>query len=140
MIAEWIPYLLILGIIWFIVYWIVGGVLFALVAFSRVTKLRRALFSTLFTIESFLLGLLVAFAGTYSAEEQIATCVAESQDIFGDLASVIACGVLEHMVAGFIGFIVLIIAGLLTYFASRATNQSWLDSDVDEDRQEQVFF
>lgn len=133
---DLLGHIIVISFIWFIIYWMAGGVLFATIALINVIKLRRARFSCLFTLASYLSALGAAYMGTYVAKEQIYACVAEAEDVFGALASVIACGIFEHVGAGALWFIVLVVIGVLLLILSRATNQSWMDTEdgVFEDR------
>lgn len=43
---------LVISLLWFILYWIAGGVVFAVVAVTRLLRMKKAQFSCLFTIAS----------------------------------------------------------------------------------------
>jgi hypothetical protein len=127
--SEIIGYIFIIALFWFILYWILGGVIFAVISIMSVAKIKRAQFSCLFTLLSMGAAFGAAYFGTSHAEDRIFACLAEEQDVFGQLASVIGCGILEQVVSGAFWFIVLIGIGIMAFIFSRATNQSWVDSD-----------
>lgn len=127
--SEIIGYIVIIGLFWFILYWVFGGVLFAAIAITRTIKLRRARFSCIFTLLSLVCGFGAAYSGTFYAQNNINVCLAEAGDPFDALASVIGCGILEQVAAGAAWFGILIAVGLVFFILSRATNQSWMDSD-----------
>lgn len=128
---ELFGYISIIALFWFILYWVFGGVVFASIAILRVIKLRRARFSCFFTLASLVCAFGAAYSGTLYAERAIYTCLEEAEDVFDRLASVVACGILEQVAAGTAWFGILIAAGLFLFFISRASNQSWIDSDED---------
>lgn len=130
-----IGHIFIISLFWFVLYWVIGGVLFGAIAIIHVIKLRRARFSCLFTMTSALCAFAAAYTGTFYAQDAVYTCLEESEDFFGDLASVIACGVLQQMAAGIIWFLILFGIGLLLFILSRAHNQSWIDSEDDGEDQ-----
>lgn len=128
---DWIFFVPV-GLMWFIIYWIVGGVIFSIAALFRIAKIRKAQFSCLFTLAS--IG--CAFGATYTAliigEKEIHVCLGEAQDIFGQFASVIACGVFPLMIMGAIWFAGLLFIGSILLYLSRAQNQSWVDEKLEE--------
>src|SRR5688572_25702387 len=126
-----LPHIFVIAFFWFVIYWVMGGVFFGAIAIVRVIKLRRARFSCLFTLASALCAFGAAYTGTFYAHENIRACIKEANDVFGKLASVIACGILEQVSAGFIWFLILIGVGLLFFVLCRASNQSWMDSEDD---------
>jgi len=121
-------HIFVIAIFWFILYWVLGGVVFAVISIFRVSKLRRAQFSCLFTLLSAGCAFGAAYFGALKAEDQIYVCLEQETDVFGRLASVIGCGILEQVVSGAIWFGILLVLGYVAYLFSRATNQSWVDS------------
>ena len=126
--SEIIGHIFVIAFFWFMFYWVFGGVLFAVVSIMNVSKFRRARFSCLFTTASLICGFGAAYSGAMAAKESIDACLVESNDMFGRLASVVACGVFEQMVAGVFWFFILLCLSALAYILSRAGNQSWIDS------------
>lgn len=121
-------YIAIIALFWFVLYWVIGGVLFGVVAILQVSKLRRARFSSLFTLASAACAFAAAYYGTKSAHGAIRACLEQANEPFSRLASVIACGILEQVASGVGFFVVLMALGVVIFILSRATNQSWIDS------------
>lgn len=134
--SDILGYIFIIALFWFVLYWVLGGVIFASIAIINVVKLRRARFSTIFTLLSLLSAFCAAYSGAFYAREAVDECLASSADPFSDLAAIVGCGVLEQMAAGAIWFVILMGVGLVFFILSRATNQSWIDSDygLEEER------
>jgi hypothetical protein len=133
--VEILGYKFIIALFWFILFWIFGGVFFAAVGIMRVIKLRKARFSCLFTILSAVCAYAAAHTGVWWARKEIKECIAQTHDVFGKMASVVACGIFEEALAAVIWFTVLILGGFILLYLTRAENQSWLDSDegIEED-------
>lgn len=134
--SDIIGYIFLIALFWFVLYWVFGGVLFASIAIINVVKLRRARFSTIFTLLSLLCAFAAAYSGTFYAQETVNACLAASADPFNDLAAIIGCGIFEQVAAGAVWFIILMAIGFVFFILSRATNQSWIDSDygLEEER------
>lgn len=126
---EGLEYQLIIAAFWFPIYWIFGGVAFATVTFLSVMKLRKVRFSCLFTIASLASAYGASYLGMRMGEAEINTCLASANSYLDKLSSIIGCGIFSLFVAGAIGFAVLLGAGFIILFISRASNQSWVDSD-----------
>lgn len=129
MITQFFGYTILITIFWFILYWIFGGVFFYAITLLRVEKLRKAQFSCLFTFASLLAGFGAARMGLILGQSSIRACIEPGQDVFGRLASIIVCGILELVATGLLWFIILIIIGFIILLLSRSENQSWIDSN-----------
>jgi hypothetical protein len=119
------------GITWFIVFWIVGGVIFSILALFRVAKLRKAQFSCLFTISCALCATGATYSASLLGNDQIQNCTNTARDIFAQFASVIACGIFPITIMGIAWFIGLMFVGIILLFISRSKNQSWVDKKLD---------
>ncbi len=135
--ADWIL-LIPIGIVWFILYWIIGGVIFSIAALFRVAKLRKAQFSCLFTFAA--IG--CAYGATHTAylfgKREIVMCLMEARDVFEQLASVMACGMFSIVLMGAVWFVGLLALGSILLFLSRAKNQSWVDEKLDDKQSETI--
>ncbi len=127
------PHIVELSIILFLVYWLVGGVFFAIIALFRASKIRKAQFSCLFTLTSLACAVAASIAGTQLGGRAIHQCLRQADGYFSSLAAVISCGVLPLTFSALIGMLVLIIAGLFFLLISRSRNQSWVDERNPED-------
>lgn len=120
----------IIGAFWFPVYWVFGGVLFAIISLFRMTKMRKAQFSCLFSLSSIFIAFGAGYGGVKLGEGQVQACIEPNITFFDTLSAVIGCGVLEIFAAGAIGFGALILVGLFLMIITKARNQSWMDSDM----------
>ena len=71
---SFVSFTLFLGFLWFLFYWILGGVLFALVAILRLGRVRKVRFSCLFSFWSLLCGAGAAWGGVKLAQDSITSC------------------------------------------------------------------
>ena len=127
------PHLIELSIILFLLYWLVGGVLFAIVGLLRPAKIRKAQFSCLFTLTSMLTAVGAAFVGTSIADRPIARCLERADGYLDSLAAVISCGVLPLTFSALVGFLLLILLGAVLMLLSLSKNQSWIDERSPEE-------
>ncbi len=126
------------GVVWFILYWIIGGIIFSIAALFRVAKLRKAQFSCLFTFASIGCAYGATYTGQLFGQNQIAVCLSEARDVFEQLASVVACGMFSVVSMGAIWFIGLLIISSILLYLSRAKNQSWVDERLDDQAPEPI--
>lgn len=127
-----VPYIT-LWLTLFLVYWVIGGAFFALFAFMRQAKYRRAQFGCLYTIISAGCAVAATYSTALFESENVNACLTESSDVFDKLAALFGCGVMGLTLMTLLWLIVLAaLSGVVMYF-SRAQNQSWMDEDhVDE--------
>jgi NAD/NADP transhydrogenase beta subunit len=128
------PHIIELSIILFLLYWLVGGVFFAIIALFRSSKIRKAQFSCLFTLASIGWAVAATIVGTQIGGRAIRQCLRQADGYFSSLASVISCGVLPLTFAALVGFLGLIFMGLLLLVLSRSRNQSWVDERAPDER------
>ncbi len=134
---ELLGYTIMIAVLWFLIFWILGGVFFAIVTLARVTKLRKARFSCLFTLLSMSFAYGAAYSGMYFGAKRIRFCLHEASAFVDVLAAIFGCGILEMIASGGLWFIGLLACGFVVLIVSRAENQSWVDNDIQE--QEPVF-
>ena len=60
---QLISLVILLSIFWFLAYWVLGGVFFAVITILRLGKIRMVRFSCLFTILALLLGVSASYFG-----------------------------------------------------------------------------
>lgn len=138
--TETFWFVAIISAFWFPVYWFVGGVFFAVMALFRMTKMRKARFSCLFTITSIITAIGASYGGIRLGEGQVEACAEPNLNFLDMLSSVIGCGILELSIAGLIGFGALIMIGLFLMLITKASNQSWIDSNMGLDKEEELTF
>lgn len=106
---------------WFIIYWILGGVFFALVAATRFMHTRKAMFSCLFTIGSLGAAYGASITGIILANHDVSRRCTPSPtpsafNAFGDL---VTCNPGAVFVAGGMFFALLLTAGMVALLVSR---------------------
>ena len=124
--AELGTLLVSLTVLWFLVYWIFGGVVFAIISLVRPGKMKRVRFSCLYSIFSAFIAYAAAKLGIIWASEATgglppSGSLAEAFVVMGGLGFV---GILLGLIAG---FIVLFIGGWIIMLISRSKERSWYD-------------
>lgn len=127
-------------LIWFPIYWIVGGVFFAVYSLTHASKIRKARFSCLFTLACLIVAYGAAQTGLRHGHAAIDECLVKAQDHFEALAAVFACGAISIFAAAGGGLVVLLAIGFILHYISRAKNQSWVDSDAEIQEEVEVSF
>jgi hypothetical protein len=106
--------------LWFIVYWILGGVFFAIVAATRAMHMRKARFSCVFTGGSIAAAYGAAVVGVLLAANQRGTqCAKPSAEAFRALGDILTCNISAVLVAGGMFFALLLTAGMVAMLFSR---------------------
>jgi len=118
MIFEFSSLTVTIAIFWFIIYWILGGVFFAIVVASRFIRLRKARFSCLFSIASATLAYGAASTTTVLSESSVAVCV--NKDGSDGFLSLLRCAPNAFFGSGAIWFILLVVIGTVAVLLSRA--------------------
>lgn len=115
---------------WFIVYWVLGGVFFALVAATRFIHTRKAVFSCLFTGGSVIAAYGAAVLGLMLVRPRGLRCPAHvvTQGVFRDpammrLQDVLLCDAKSVMIAGCLFFALLLAIGMIALLVSRVEKQ-----------------
>ncbi len=110
---------------WFIIYWILGGVVFALVAAARSTHMRKARFSCLFTLGSAAAAYGAAVVGLLLLRPRGPRCPEEflppkafmvAKDV--GLYDALLCDTRAIMTAGALFFMLLLALGVMAMLVS----------------------
>ena len=111
---------------WFVVYWILGGVVFAIIASTRFIHTRKAVFSCVFTGGSVLAAYGAAVLGLLLARPDGARCPARvtADGVFYDVATVrlqdvLMCDAQSIMMAGGLFFALLLALGMVALLVAR---------------------
>ncbi len=96
---------------WFVVFWILGGVLFAAVSTIHFLKLKKTRFSCLFSLASAAAAYGAAATGIVVGKEHIQDCLT--------VPAFLDCGAKEIFLSGGAWFIVLMLLSLLLMLLSR---------------------
>ncbi len=119
---------ILVSLLWIPLYWVIGGTIFAIIGFLSRMKVRKALFSFLFSLLALVLAILSAYGGVFWSSIAGVGCIARQEGLLDQISGVIACGLLEISLAGIGGFTLLVLLGFVLLFLCRAKNQSWVDS------------
>ncbi len=105
---------------WFIVYWIIGGVFFSLVVATSAMNMRKARFSCLFTLGSIAAAYGAGTTGVLlAANNRGVRCPAPSPEAFHAFGQLLSCNISAILVAGGMFFALLLTAGMIALLFSR---------------------
>lgn len=112
--------------LWFVIFWILGGVFFAIVSATRFVHLRKARFSCLFTVASIAASYGAALGGRLLARPihnspECSRFVAEKAHNLGE---VLTCNYEAVFLAGGLCFALLLMGGLIAMLVSRVEKKS----------------
>jgi hypothetical protein len=125
-------FIIFLSILWFFVYWIFGGVFFAVMAILRLGRVRKVRFSCLFTILALACAIGAAYFGVKTAEPALRTCVASTTSAIQTKVAFIGCGFNGIMGAFLFGTLVLTFVGFLIMAISKSKAKPWIILDNEE--------
>ena len=125
-----------LSLIWFVLYWIFGGVFFAVVAFLRFGRVRKVRFSCLFSLWTILVAAGAAWGGMLFAQEAQTECLLAAETKAEAITAVFGCGAIGVFGALLVGVAVLVIGGFLIMAISRTDNKPWIKMENDEEEKE----
>ncbi len=109
----------ILALTWFILFWVVGGMLFAVVALTRFLKVKKAQFSCLFTLASVAAAYGAATTGMMTGEPRALRCIGGAAGAFDIGKAFVDCSLREIFLAGSAWFALLILVSILLMLLSQ---------------------
>lgn len=126
MFAQADTLVIILTLLWFLVYWIFGGIVFMIISLVRPGRMKRVRFSCLYTLVAALTGYGAAWLGMYWATQAggslpEATSVEDVAFLLGSLEFI---GILLGLA---VGFAVTFLAGWIIMLLSRSHEPSWYE-------------
>ena len=130
--AELTSFLIVLSILWFVVYWVLGGVFFAIVTMMRLGRLRKVRFSCLFSLLSLIVGIGVAYSGIKGSQEAVRGCLGQALTNAEKMVAVFGCGATSVFGMFLLGALVLTVGGFLIMAISKSKSQPWIVLDHDE--------
>ena len=135
MISDLDLFTAVLGFLWFLIYWILGGVLFSLVALLRLGRVRKVRFSCIFTILAFLTGVTTAFLGVRYGNDSINTCLIQSGNQAEAITAIFGCGFVGIFGAFLLGAAVIVTGGFVIMEISKSKNKPWINLDLEEEEE-----
>lgn len=115
---------LVLGVAWFVVYWLLGGALFAVVALTRFLKVKKAQFSCLFTLASAAAAYGAATTGLTMGEIKASVCLQGVERFFPAVQAVLGCAAQEIFFSGSAWFALLILLSVLLMLLSERSGKT----------------
>ena len=108
-----------LTLMWFVLYWLVAGVLFAIIGLVRFMRINTARFSCLFTLMSFATAYAAAWTGYVAAARTNGRCLAQIDAAYEVIPGLFRCSTTIMVSNGILWFIVLLAVGIALMFVSR---------------------
>ena len=136
MIEGLTPLAVFLSILWFFVYWVLGGVFFAAITILRLGRVHKVRFSCLFTIVALLCGIGASVIGLSYSQESVAKCLAESTNRAEAITAIFGCGFVGVFGMFLLGAAVLTLAGFVIMTISKAQTKPWLVINHNEEDEE----
>ena len=112
----------VLAMLWFVVYWLIGGVIFAVIALSRLIHLKKAQFSCIFVVLAGLAAYGASWMAVVSATGHHHACFSKIVAVYDAIPAMFACATRETVFSGLLWFIFLMTLGIGLMFISRATD------------------
>lgn len=113
-----------LALAWFIVFWVAGGVLFAVVALTRFLKIKKAQFSCLFSLASAAAAYGAAATGLMIGQPKVIRCLGGADQPFEIIKAVFGCGAREVFLSGGAWFALLILLSIFLMLLSQWDGKS----------------
>ncbi len=109
----------VLALTWFILYWLIGGVMFAIVALTRFLKIKKAQFSCLFTVASAAAAYGAAATGLIMSQGRAVMCLGGAKGPFNVAKAIFGCSARDIFLSGGIWFALLILLSILFMLLSQ---------------------
>lgn len=136
--AELTSFLIVLSILWFFVYWILGGVFFAVVTVMRLGRLRKVRFSCLFSLLALALGVGAAYLGVRGSQQAVDGCLASAATSAEKVTAVFGCGAASIFGTFLLGALALTVGGFLIMSVSKSKSPPWIVLEPVEGTEESV--
>ncbi len=115
-----------LSILWFLIYWILGGVFFAVLTLLRLGRVRKARFSCLFSLLALGCGIGASYWGLQTGRSSIEACVASAESRIEMITAVFGCGFAGVFGAFLLGAAVLVLGGFVLMLLSKSKSKPWI--------------
>ena len=115
-----------IALIWFLVYWVLGGVFFAAMAVLKMGSVRKVRFSCLFTILALGCASGAAWGGIRLANDAVRECLVSSETKAEVITAIFGCGFVGIFSTFLIGMIILVAGGSLLLKLSTTKTKPWI--------------
>ncbi len=126
-----------LAVLWFVFYWVFGGVFFTVVAVLRLGRIKKIRFSCLYTILSALAGYGAAWTGVYWSGDSINRCLAEANGVQEEFIAIFACGIVGIFTAMLAWAAALVFGGFLLMAISKSKEPRWFERREEDEEVEE---
>lgn len=124
--AQLLSFVILLSLIWFLLYWVLGGVFFSVIAIARLGRVRKLRFSCLFSLLSLVLGVGAAYIGIAMSETAVSECLDEAVGNTERVVALFGCGFASILGTFLLGAFVLTVGGFLIMMISRSKAKPWI--------------
>jgi hypothetical protein len=124
--SELTSLVILLSIFWFLIYWVLGGVFFAVIAVLRLGRIRMVRFSCLFTLLATLLGVGAAYGGIRQSQQDVLVCLEGATSNAETVMAVFGCGFASIFGVFLLGAGLLTIGGFLIMAISKSKTKPWI--------------
>ncbi|MBI4713594.1 hypothetical protein HY771_00155 [Candidatus Uhrbacteria bacterium] len=135
---QFSSFAVILSILWFLVYWILGGVFFAVIALLRLGRVRKLRFSCLFSLWVLVIGIGAAFKGIELSQTQVEACLIDATNRAQIVTAVFGCGFSGVFGTFLIGAVGVVLGGFLIFAISRTKSRPWIVLEQEEEEGKEV--
>lgn len=125
--AEFYAVFAALAAFWFLLYWVLGGVFFAVVAILRLGRVRKVRFSCLFSLFSIIIALGASWFGLRMSNQGISDCLATAETAPELATAIFGCGFAGVLGAFLLGAAALMIGGFILMAISKSKTKPWIN-------------
>ncbi|MFZ2681609.1 MAG: hypothetical protein WAZ14_00720 [Patescibacteria group bacterium] len=119
-----------LTLMWFVVYWLIAGVLFAIIGLVKFVRINTAKFSCVFTFLSLATAYAAAWTGYVAASRLDGKCLSKISAPYEAIPGAFRCATTIMISNGALWFIVLVAAGIALMFVSRLPERKHVQPKV----------
>ena len=124
--ASYTSFILFLSLLWFLIFWVLGGVFFGLMTLLQLGRIRKLRFSCLFTLLAGACAFLAAYFGVGSVDRTVTKCLQASSSRAEMIASVFGCGFTGIIGFFFIGSAIVFVGGFIIMLLSKNRSKPWI--------------
>jgi hypothetical protein len=121
-----------LALIWFLLYWILGGVFFSMMALLRLGAVRKVRFSCLFTMLALGCAAGASSAGMRLSNDAVRQCLVVSESRAEAITSILGCGFVGILSGFILGLVVLLAVGSVLLKLSTMKTRPWIVLEDDQ--------
>jgi hypothetical protein len=123
--------LLPMALVWFLVYWLLAGIIFAIIGFIRVGRINVTKFSCLFTVLTLAVAIGAVWTGFVFTINTSPSCLNDIHIAIRALWGLFKCATAINIYNAIVWFVILLIAGVGAMFISTARNRIEVRPQVD---------